>query len=235
MKNLVAVFANCKPILAPNGSLWTITVELEFYIAIPIIYYFVQKIGRTNLALAIVAVLSYAVNIYAATLDKTQTLRVLLNVSVLPYLFYFVAGIALFKNYHLLYKYVEGKAGWWIGGYILYYLVFAWQLNWYQVAQDTYFPNFFCLVGYAILSVATISAAVTLPSLSHTLLRGNDISYGYYVYHMVVMNVLVQLHLTGHFYYVLVLLFATALLAYLSWVFVEKPALNLKKTSLKAA
>ncbi|MCB1658576.1 MAG: hypothetical protein KDI39_10135, partial [Pseudomonadales bacterium] len=71
------------------------------------------------------------------------------------------------------------------------------------------------------------------PNLSKILLRNNDISYGVYIYHMLVINFLVYMGKVGQIRLVLLVIFTTYVLAALSWFLVEKPALSLKKKTIR--
>ena len=83
------------------------------------------------------------------------------------------------------------------------------------------------------MRLAVVSCAFTAPSLSHRILRGNDVSYGIYIFHAVVLNVFIHLGFQGRVDGVLATLGITAILAVLSWRLVERPALKLKRGALK--
>jgi len=74
----------------------------------------------------------------------------------------------------------------------------------------------------------TISCAFTYPHLGNILKR-NDISYGVYIYHMLVINSLVELGYKGKLDYLIVAIIVTIFLGTLSWFLVEKKALSFKK------
>lgn len=57
----------------------------------------------------------------------------------------------------------------------------------------------------------------------------NDFSYGYYLYHMIVINALVMLGYRGKVISLILTLMITGVLAVLSFFFIEKPALSKKK------
>jgi peptidoglycan/LPS O-acetylase OafA/YrhL len=82
---------------------------------------------------------------------------------------------------------------------------------------------------YLLLACTVLSAAYTLPWLARRVLRGQDISYGMYIYHMLVVNLLVVRGWQGHGWAVAVVLASSAVLASLSWRLVERPALRLKR------
>ena len=52
------------------------------------------------------------------------------------------------------------------------------------------------IISNILLSILTISLAYTLPKLGK-ILKGNDISYGMYIYHMLVINSLIALGYVG--------------------------------------
>ena len=80
-----------------------------------------------------------------------------------------------------------------------------------------------------LLAGLILSAAFSAEGLTHKLLRGNDISYGVYVYHMLVINSLIQLGYYGAWPHGLAAATITALVAFASWRCVERPALGLKR------
>ena len=61
------------------------------------------------------------------------------------------------------------------------------------------------------------------------LLRRNDVSYGVYIYHMLVINTLVQFGLVGLWRYGALCALAVAAVSFASWRLVEKPALSAKR------
>lgn len=64
-------------------------------------------------------------------------------------------------------------------------------------------------------------------------LKGNDVSYSVYIYHMLVINVMLELGYLGSYWHLMFMVVVVLLLAYLSWRYIEKPALKLKKHSFK--
>jgi peptidoglycan/LPS O-acetylase OafA/YrhL len=77
-----------------------------------------------------------------------------------------------------------------------------------------------------------MACAFTGNTLSERLLHHNDLSYGTYIYHMPLINILVEKGYTGDPRWILVVVSGTLALAFLSWKLVEKPALRKKTKSL---
>lgn len=79
----------------PNGSLWTIPVEIQFYIALPVIVLFLKNV-KIFYKLLVLLVLSVGFNWYLGDSIESESLYIkLLGVSLLPYLFYFIIGILI--------------------------------------------------------------------------------------------------------------------------------------------
>jgi peptidoglycan/LPS O-acetylase OafA/YrhL len=96
-----------------------------------------------------------------------------------------------------------------------------------QVTTNT--PN---PLPMAVLACTIIAGAYTMPKVTAWLLRGNDVSYGVYIYHGVVLNAFLAIGMHGTVG-TLVGAVAIALTAAIaSWVLVERPALKTKRNPL---
>jgi peptidoglycan/LPS O-acetylase OafA/YrhL len=85
---------------------------------------------------------------------------------------------------------------------------------------------------FIALSVLTFTAAFSANTLSDRLLRRNDVSYGVYIYHEPVINLLLALGLGALWMSIPLALALTIGVAFASWRLVEKPALSLKRHPL---
>jgi peptidoglycan/LPS O-acetylase OafA/YrhL len=81
-----------------------------------------------------------------------------------------------------------------------------------------------------LLGCLVVSAAFTMTKLSGKVLHGNDISYGIYIYHGLILNIFLTLNFVG-LKGVISALFLTSILAAFSWVSVEKPMLVYRRYS----
>jgi peptidoglycan/LPS O-acetylase OafA/YrhL len=203
-----------------NGSLWSIPVELQFYILLPICYHFISK--NINillfLLLAVFTVLhfEYRFNNFSHLTTK------LLGYSFIPHFYLFLTGVIFQRlklhNSRLIYN----KALYWIILYVTFSLTLSDVLN----------PVVFSVIYDFLLAFCALSMAYTLPGAAKKILRSNDISYGVYIYHGLILTVLVQEKIATHVN-LFELIIMTYIIAYLSWIFIEKPFINLKKKSLK--
>lgn len=212
----------------PNGSLWTITVELQYYFILPLIFYVIsrfKKLGAKNISLGIITIISMAfAYIIKLNFVNESMISKLAGVNVLTYLFNFIFGIFIFINWNWLKKYLVNKAHFWLVGYVIYVFVFYFYLGAYQKG---YVPNILGMIAFLILAMLTISFAYSKPNLSK-FLKGHDLSYGVYIYHMLVINSLIELGLNSGISFVLSFILSI-IMGLISWLLIEKKALSFKK------
>lgn len=207
----------------PNGSLWTIPVEIQFYILLPIILLIFKRI-KPFFILSVFIIFSIGANLLLTFLESIDTSNVfvkLYRVSIFPYLYSFIFGMILYKYWSVVKKFIEGKALLWLLLFFVYCIMTK-SFPSYQPANPLGF------ISNLLLSVLTISMAFTVPKLNH-ILRGNDISYGLYIYHMPILNVFVTFNLKGDIKYLWMVLITTYIFAILSWALIEKRILQLKE------
>lgn len=103
----------------------------------------------------------------------------------------FLLGLLAQRHRAALAPWFEGRAAAWLLAYLLLSLALKITAG---VEPGGNNPNPFNMLALAGL---TLSAAQTVPMLSNRLLRGNDVSYGVYIYHMVIVNILWELGFGG--------------------------------------
>jgi peptidoglycan/LPS O-acetylase OafA/YrhL len=215
-----------------NGSVWTITVELQFYVLVPILYAMLAlraaPQARSNLGLWLLTLLFLVINqayVLATSHHSGELWFKFVGVTFLPWFYMFLAGVLAQKNFSTLRPYLAGK----FLAVLAAYCALAWPLSSYfgWGLGNNLGPLF--LSGLGLLAIA---AAFSRPELSDLLLRRNDLSYGVYLYHMPVVNLLLALGLGSTPMVLAAAIGATLLLALGSWVVIEKPALRLKRHAL---
>jgi peptidoglycan/LPS O-acetylase OafA/YrhL len=218
---------------APNGSLWTIPVEIEFYIAIVFVFALFKKIPIL-IKLFALFVISYGINrcySYLISSFGENNYIKLLGTSVFPHLFNFIIGSIIYISWSNIKKYIENRGIMWLSIYIGYILSFEVLLKKYNLS---YYPNVFGLFSTLLLSITTISIAFSFKLLSKKYLQGIDLSYGIYIYHMPIINIFVNINRNGYQKYYMVIIFSIVIiLSYLSWAFIEKRCLLLKNKDRK--
>ena len=215
-----------------NGSLWTISVELCFYLFVPVFYWFLKYTkAKKRFVLAVVIFVSFSLNYFLIRWHPTDStlsgLQKLFYLTFLPWLGMFCSGmlanffldriLKLVKNRLLVIIFFFGLVS-----------VFTFYMPFYPFLS---FGNSLGVINFIALCFLIIAIAFTNPSLSDKLLGKNDFSYGVYIYHQPTMNVFIALNITGITGFI-ASLGICFVLSVASWYFVEKPALRLKTKTL---
>lgn len=210
---------------AVNGSLWTVGVELAFYATVPVIVMLKRR------AVACAVLVSFALEYIAYQRGNVFPWGALM-VSPAPWLGMFFLGMLAQSQADRLYRMVRDRAWWFAGLFVLVNAASA-IAPVYPVLHVPAVPfrNVMGIANYLVLCLLLLAAAYSYRGLSDRWLRRNDLSYGIYIGHMLVINVLVSYHLFGLGAFGLAML-GTAGLAAASWVWIEKPALRGKRVSL---
>jgi len=213
----------------PSQVLWTLTVELSFYFVLPFflsIAYRWRMIGSALIAVAMAA--SFA--IVFSVQDQFYEQHKLLNVFVAPYFWVFGLG-------------VMARLYWDEIGFLFRRKLLLWLLAYGAVAAITilYFgadnwleyklhPEWTGLFRIATMGCVVLSAAFSFKTLTAKLrLDDLDLSYGLYLWHMLVVMTLIGLGYTGSGWLWPVVFGGGLGLAALSWFGIEKRAEGWKR------
>ena len=199
---------------AVNGSLWSMKFEVLFYVLVPFIVWLMRRYHK----LTILAVIFLFHMIWHGILDYLEdhnpdiSLYAALNHGSFNTIIYFFSGTVLLLYFDWFCRYVK-----WILPLTIMLLV-AW-----------YFVDF-PLLNYIeplLFSAVIIGVAYFCRPLNF-LQHHDNISYGLYLYHYPIIQVLVQYKLHQYNIYLafIVTLLLTILMAALSWRFIEKPLLK---------
>jgi peptidoglycan/LPS O-acetylase OafA/YrhL len=210
-----------------NGSLWTIPVELQFYFLLPVLYWLTPKGTKDQttyfwLAWFAFVAIGFAASLMFPVLENPEgepTLQKLLRYSLFPHFFLFMSGVLLQRMKVYESKWIAGKGAYWLAAYLAFYYAAP-------TAPVTYVP------ATLLLGIAAVSMAYTAPGISQKILRGNDISYGVYIYHGLMINAFVEMGLTGRAGYLVLLAGCTYLAGYVSWIAIERPFLRRKNQTI---
>jgi peptidoglycan/LPS O-acetylase OafA/YrhL len=202
-----------------NGSLWTIAVELQFYVLTPAISVIMARYPR--LWLPTIATFALA-NVLFINVVRTETLASeLLNVTFVPWIYMFLIGAWLSTRHETVEKIIGAPIT------ILMAIFGASAITTYfagmPVGQNDINPLMFVAEALLIFRLA-----YTKPTLARSVLRENDFSYGLYVYHMPIVNVAIWAGLSGSIKWTALTVLIAAIAAVLSWFMIEKPAISLK-------
>lgn len=202
------------PETAVNGSIWSMKFEVLFYVLVPFIVWLMRRYRK----LTILAIIFLVHIVWHGVLDYLEdnnpgvSLYTSLNHGSFNTMIYFFSGTTLLLYFDHFCRHIK-----WIFPLTVLLLVV-----WYFVD--------FSLLNYVeplLFSAVIIGVAYFCRPLNF-LQRYDNISYGLYLYHYPVIQVLVQYRLHQYNVYLtfVLALLLTILLATLSWRFIEKPLLK---------
>ncbi len=224
-----------------NGSLWTIPVEIQFYLAVPIIYStntWLKRSTQNHLArntigkkLSVDALISVIVMTLLVIINQSFLhfqgiygevfLVRIFQVSLLPHLYMFYFGIVLQQNKNFVISCLKDRALYCIALYLLAQIL-APHLG---IAQELKTPILALFLG-----ILTISCGYSYPR-NNIQQRSDDVSYGVYLYHMMFVNLFVHFKMVGSWLFLCLVIVASLLAGTFSYKYVEKPALSFKQYS----
>ncbi len=191
----------------PNGSLWTILVIVQFYFAAWWLKKKVFKSKHLGKCLAILAV-SVLIGLLSPRIGELfpNLLFKLYNQTIFPYFWIFFTGAACCEYYQNLFPIFKK-----------YWVISLIGLSAICVSGIDIRGN------YGLLQ--TLLQAITWIGFAYSVPKANikyDVSYGIYLYHMVVINVLIQCGAIGSYVWLALAAVITIMLAVLSYRIVVK-------------
>lgn len=164
----------------PNGSLWTVGVMVQCYLVLWLLYKVLHRTSfrRWGIALALSMGMNVAKQFSGAVLPELADK--LFGQTFLPYLWMFLLGGMAAEYFE---KMIDGlKKYWWL-------LFLAAQL----VRITGFDLGRYGTLHVTLLILSVIGFAYRLPMLRIKI----DVSYGLYIYHMIVINAMIELGDTG--------------------------------------
>lgn len=208
---------------APNGSLWTIPIEIQWYIIAWIVTPWLKRRSVVEFILLIIGAI-----ILSCVYPFTQTILprpiyLLIDVTVIPYLYLFLLGSLLYYKRESFGKAITNY--WW--AVLSAYLLWS-HLN-YQKRVFA-FGTYCDVITGVLLSLLVFSCGYTFGKVR----LKTDLSYGIYIYHMVVVNIFVHLFGRGSLMNGFIIVIISLFCSLLSWYCVEKPSGKLKDFIVKS-
>jgi peptidoglycan/LPS O-acetylase OafA/YrhL len=204
-----------------NGSLWTISVEIQFYLLTPFIFYLLKKFKFVSVLLVIL-ILVFANVLNPSWNENLNIYQKFFGVSFVPWLYMFILGSLAYK-YSSFLKILRGTH---------FLSILGLFIISYFLTKDIGWSNNINPISYLLMAATIMKIAYTKPHLSDTILKKNDISYGIYIFHMPIANYFLYQETVGIVGFIITAIL-TVIVAILSWFFYEKKFLLLKKSALR--
>ena len=188
----------------PNGALWTIGVMIQFYI----IAWFFYKIMRNKKVYVWIIgfVFSFFISILGSYITREiigiEIVGKLYDQTILKFFWLFYIGMFIAKYKDRLIPIVSK---FW---YVLLAIAFVFFITGLDLFSGYY------LFWSIFLSVGLVGFAYRFPRLSINL----DISYGLFLYHMIIVNIFVYVGIIGNWLNALAVCIVAIMIAYLSTI-----------------
>ncbi len=207
----------------PNGVLWTIPVQIQFFLIAPFVYKLFKRKGiRTaGVTIGVLTVISILLQQSAAFLP--EIVNKLIGVTVLPYLYFLVVGMAGWCYRDTIIPAMQ-KVKWPI---LIGYIV-------WKFAEDyLHFPHLLDGVMYNTVTTLLMAAVIFAFGFSFKWRLRTDLTFGFYLYHMVFVNLAIHFGFKSFVPWwqgviiLAVIVAATTLFAWFSQKIVETPGAKL--------
>lgn len=214
-----------------NGALWTISVELTFYMLTPVLIFMMR---RSTLAVVPLVVLSISANLYLHTGNQVETFyEKILRASFLPWISTFIFGC-----YFAYSKYARN----WLSSLPLWLIAGGFVTSMFLIgdasANSSNAINPISTLLLVFLTIRFGESRSVYKTLGRFSVWRHDFSYGIYIWHMPIINTLLFMGTFTVWQNIAIALTLTVITAVTSWFVVEQPMLALKgkiKATGKAA
>lgn len=189
----------------PNGSLWTVSIFAQFYIAIYIFYVVFRKIQKKWM-IWLLPIVGLAINFFWIVFVKDRCPEIvdkLYRATLIPYIWIFGIGIVIYEFKDILLPIIVK------GVTPISVLLF---LHCYFSLPDINIENYL-LIRTPLIILFSFGLAY---KFNKTRIR-IDFSYEIYLVHMIVINVFVELGLVKNWWIFCISLICSIILAVLEW------------------
>jgi peptidoglycan/LPS O-acetylase OafA/YrhL len=203
-----------------NGSLWTLTTEILFYLSVPVIVWLEGRLRHAVLALLALSFAIYAIGplVWSEAIYREKTLYDFIALTPIAWGWMFALGILAVKHFDFVERWLRFLP--WAVIPVTAMMLFGDGPLFGSAGNQLGLVYFAGYVGLVLwFAFATPFVRLTF-----------DLSYGCYIWHMPVINLLLVLAVPSVPFAFLL----TFSMAALSWYLVEKPALKRKRQSLRA-
>ncbi len=166
----------------PNGVLWTIPVQIQFFILVPILSCILRKLSLRKSVLFVLMLAFISIGLMRICLLLPEIVGKLVGVTVFPYLYFLVGGMVFYIWRETLIPWVKRFR----------YVILLMYLFWRIVEEFACFPHIFDGVLYNIVTTSLLTTLIFAFGFISDYHMKLDLTYGFYLYHMVFINIVIH-------------------------------------------
>jgi peptidoglycan/LPS O-acetylase OafA/YrhL len=207
--NLPGLFEN-NQLQAVNGALWTLKIEVMFYLTVPLVVMALRKFGKAQVLVTLyVCSEAYSAVMGMLAVKSGAGFYLELQRQLPGQLAFFIAGAAAYYYFEYLARYSR----WFVAIAIAAFVLQAW-LPWAAIQP-------------VALGILVVYVACVIPCIGNFGKYG-DFSYGVYILHFPILQVLIAYGLFAESPWLSLVGagFLVIAVAFLFWHFIEKPFLR---------
>lgn len=198
----------------PNGSLWTICVLIQFYL----IAYLLKKYLKNKNVIKHIIIIFFTLifstfGFYFKDIIPEIVIK-LYSQSIFNYLYLFIIGMFIAKYNNKIIPVVKKY-------YLLFILI---SIISYIIKVDISNTSYGILIP-TLYFISVLGFSYKFPKLNIK----TDLSYGIYLYHMIIVNIFITYKLTKSIIYLIIVLVITVILAKTSQIISKKITSKIKK------
>lgn len=206
----------------PNGALWTISMELQVYVVIMLVYPWLKKQKKSVWwGIGLISLLFNILYPFSEAFIPTIVYK-LINVTFLPYAYIYWIGIYAYTFKDKLIPKLKKYFWYLLGGYMIWCV-----LN--DTVLHLSFGHYCNIVSGVFICMLTLSAGYYFGN--HKFKK--DYSYSIYLYHMIVINVLVMFGIKGNMWAIFITYATTLAFSFISTNYVTKGNKLIRKLLLR--
>lgn len=185
----------------PNGSLWTIGIMIQAYIIMWLLYKFLHRSKKSTWIITGFISVGLSFTPILVEVLMPEIVFKLYNQTFIPYIWLFILGALLSEFFEFVIIFL--KKYWYCFACITLIIVYL----------DWKIPGAYNILRCIPMALAIVGFSYKFPQFA----LKKDYSYGIYIYHMIVINVMIHLGYTGKVIYIWIAFLTTCFLAIISY------------------